>query len=156
VRRTQNAETTSATLLIFLSIFLVRLAQNPSREVESCLLDIAHETKKKSSSLGLGCNGLSATFSCEGHGGGVLGEAEWMRCRALLLTAQLQRLAHSLLLAVKTVQTVSLCLSHPARGTTRWMDGHGRREVPLFRVHDGKVVRKMTAEVEQRQARDMT
>jgi hypothetical protein len=26
----------------------------------------------------------------------------------------------------------------------------------LFRVHDGKVVRKMTADVEQRQARDMT
>lgn len=36
------------------------------------------------------------------------------------------------------------------------MDGHGRRERPLFRVHHGKVVRKMTADMEQRQARDMT
>jgi hypothetical protein len=155
VGRTQNAKTTSATLLIFLSIFLVRLAQNPSRKVESCLLDIAHETEKRVQASDWGATACQQPSPVKPWRGG-LGEAEWMRCRALLLTAQLQRLAHSLLLAVKTVQTVSLCLSHPAQGTTRWIDGHGRREVPLFGVHDGKVVRKMTAEVEQRQARDMT
>jgi hypothetical protein len=74
-----------------------------------------------------------------------------------LLTAQLQRLAHSLLLlACRENRSDGFSMPVPSGSRNNPMDGHGRRDVPLFRVHDGKVVRKMTAEVEQRQARDVT